>query len=397
MLFGIAFDNQLHLEPPRLFPKINMYISYLTREILSMLNRYQYKAVQPTPGIMTLVQVLTSLPLDKLAQEKDQYKRFLILEENSIENAGRMLDAAYDHESGMKPNFCGIANHPCPLQYILPTTCKDPLVDMPMGREWQAWKAMRPFRIGAVETNQISFHAYLDVLLYQQKAPTFCVYTLNIPMLALMYSVYLDSINHDVKDDTLIQFLHTYVVYPALLSDNVNLWLLGRYLFSLKQQLGINLHIPTGKFEDAIWEQANNGRIGSEYPLFMDEVQKLTSLLITRNIYPEVYLSSCLLENNVSVLSYFKNYQEMNEVPNLRQYNWIEYLRDSDWIEFFTLVLSYNKQWTQYGYFKSYLNRCLRLFQESHSWNECENEYIRNYIQYHIQTLLSIIDSKEIK
>ena len=397
MLFGLAFDNQLKQQPPKIYPNIPLYNGYISREILSLLHRYQYQPVRPTPGIMLLYQVINSLPIQEMMKTKDQYKRFLLLEEHGVKEAGRILDPAFQNESGVKPSFCGTENHPCPTQFVLPTTCKDPLVDLPMGREWQAWKLMKPFRIGMIDTQSLSFHAYLDVLLYRKTLPKFAVYTLNIPMLTLMYTVYLDSINNEVKDDTLVQFLHTSVVYPSLLADNANLWLRGCYLRVLKAHLQTDQHVMERGFEDAIWEQANNGRIGSEYPMYIEEITKLTDLFIRRNIYPDVYLSSCLLLNDINVLQYFKSYQQMNEVPYLRQYNWIEYLRDSDWIEFFTLVLSYNKHWTEYSYFKSYLNRCLRLFQESRSWTDCHNEYIQHYIQYHIHNQLNRINMEDVK
>ena len=117
---------------------------------------------------------------------------------------------------------------------------------------------------------------------------------------------------------------------------------------------------------------------------------------MNRSIYPEVYLSSCLLLNNVNVIAYLKQFQRMNDVARLRQYNWIEYLRDSDWIEFFVLALTYNKQWNQFQYFKSYLNRCLRLFQESNSASDSGSDYIANYIHYHIQTQLKRINMENV-
>lgn len=396
MLFDLAFDPQLKLQPPKLYPNINTYLGYLEREMLSMLHRYQNYPCRRTPGIMVLEQVLTSLPIEDMLKEKDQYKRYILLHESNPSVATRILDPAYNKQSGVKPSFCGTENDPSPNQYVLPVRCVDPLVDMPVGREWQAWKLMKPFRIGVINTDQLSFFAYLDILFYQRSTPKFAVYTLNAEMLAMMYVSYLESLKGQSIKDPLSQFLHSYVVYPSLLRDNVNLWIRNRYLAVLRAHVDSDQPIRDGIFEDAIWMQANNGRIGTDYLLFIQEVTRLTQLLMHRDIYPDVYLSSCLLLNNVNVIEYFKQFQRMNEVPRLRQYNWIEYLRDSDWIDFFTLVLTYNKQWTQFGYFKSYLNRSLRLFQESNSWSDCGSEFISRYIQTHITNQIKRINMEEI-
>lgn len=396
MLFDIAFDNQLKQEPPKIYPNISMYLGYLERETLSMIHQYQNYPPRRTPGIMILEQLLTNLPISDLLKEKDQYKRYLLLQEADVAHASRVVDPAFTKQSGVKPSFCGTENEATPYQYILPVQCVDPLVDMPMGRDWMAWKMMKPFRVGMIKTDQLSFFAYLDILFYQRQPPKIAVYTLNIEMLALMYVSYLESVKSNPPKDPLGQFLHSYVVYPALLRDNVNLWLRNRYLAVLEAHVNSDHPVREGVFEDAIWMQANNGRIGTDYLLFIHEVTRLTQLLMNRSIYPEVYLSSCLLLNNVNVIAYLKQFQRMNDVARLRQYNWIEYLRDSDWIEFFVLALTYNKQWNQFQYFKSYLNRCLRLFQESNSASDSGSDYIANYIHYHIQTQLKRINMENV-
>ena len=396
MLFDLAFDPQLKLQPPKIFPNISTYLGYLERETLSMIHRYQDYPCRHTPGIMVLEQVLTSLPIDDMVKEKDQYKRYMLLRESDPSVAIRDLDPAYNKQSGLKPSFCGTENEAAPNQYVLPTVCVDPLVDMPLGREWQAWKLMKPFRIGAIHTDQLSFFAYLDILFYQRSTPKFTVYTLNLEMLAMMYASYLESVKDSQTKDPISQFLHSYVVYPSLLRDNVNLWIRNRYQAVLRAHVDSDQPVRDSVFEDAIWMQANNGRIGTDYLLFIQELTRLTELLMHRNIYPDVYLSSCLLLNGVNVIDYFKHYQRMNDTPRLRQYNWIEYLRDSDWIDFFTLVLTYNKQWTQFSYFKSYLNRSLRLFQESHSWGDCGSDFISQYIQSHITNQIKRIDMERV-
>ena len=398
MLFDIAFNSQLKPAPPRILPNLNLYINSLGREVLYNLHKYSVAPARPNRSDILLVSILGSLPIDDMMKIKDPYKRYSLLTSKVIEDATRSFNPAYLKDSRINLNFCCTPDDESGIEYLLPVKCKNGKSDLPLGLGWNAWKRMRPFRIGMIDTHQLSLYAYLDKLIYTTPhPPLITVYCLNTPMFAMQYCAYLDSLSKiKSSTDDVYSYLHQYVLFPALINDNTNLWLRNQYwerLVALLNHEGGLIHTP---FEDNMWKAVPDGRLGAQYPQFLQNVDDLTTMFIKKTIYPDVYLSSCLLLSQVPMLTYFRSFLQFNDVPQLRQYSWIEYLRDWQWIDFLTLALSWNKQWVLYTYFKSYFNRCLRLFQESHPWTDCENHIVETFIANKVKEQLKLVDQKDV-
>ncbi|MBR2124274.1 MAG: hypothetical protein IJ934_03730 [Acetobacter sp.] len=233
MLFQRAFQNYLKPMPPKIYPRLGAYLRFLEREVFSTLERYKNSSPLEHSGMMMLEYVLTMLPIEDMRKERDQSRRYRTFIEPALNTLGRSFDSIQNHATKAVSflDSCYSAK-----EYMVSVTCEKPLTQMPIGKGWQAWKEMRPFRLVVCTSHELSFQTYQDKIKFGEDQPDLMVYTLNVPMLAMMYTEYLNALG-SIPPDALPCFLHRYVVFPSLLRDNVTLWVRNQYLLCMEKTI----------------------------------------------------------------------------------------------------------------------------------------------------------------
>lgn len=385
MLFDLAFSQYLKPTSPKYLVKMSGYLQTLNQEVLYNQHRYQNSPGIETPGVMMLEYLLNTLPIQEMVDTPDQFKRYSTYLEPDLSHLGRAIDTIQTHDVNTT-SFLDVSARGC-KEYIVPVLCDNPLSDMPVGLDWNAWKRMRPFRVAVMQSKELTFHSYQDVLKFRHDQPPLAIFTVNIPMLAMMYSVYLNTLN-PVPEMTLPDFLHRYVVFPALLEDSVNLWVRDQYMECLMRTI-----TTRSSHQDIAWVTANNGRIGSQYPQFVEDVYNLITLGQNMSTPPNTVLSSMLLLHGTSVLDYYADFRRLNQVPQLRQYRWMDYLLQDRWLDLIIRVVCLNKHWSQFSRFVPYLKREIALFNESHPWTDCPDAYTKAYITDSLSDKLALLET----
>lgn len=384
-MFNLALEPYLKSVPPKYMIKMSGYLQTLNQEVLYNLHRYQSFYGTENTGMMMLEYLLNTLPIPEMCSEPDQFKRYNTYLKPILQDLGRNIDPV-QHRTGDYGSFLGPAARDC-KQYIIPVQSESPLVYMPIGLSWPAWQRFRPFRVAVMQSKELTFHSYEDALLFRKDQPQLAVFTLDIAALAMMYSVYLNTLD-TVPDSVLPNFLHRYVVFPALLEDSVNLWIRDQYIECLSRSIN-----PESSHSDTAWVTANNGRIGSQYPQFVADVYTLITLGQSMSITPNTILSSLLMLHGVSITDGYAAFRRMNQVPQLRQYRWIDYLLQERWIDLVLRVVCLNKSWSEFRHTTAYLRRDIGLFRESHPWTDSPDSYTQAYINNSLDDKIALLDT----
>ena len=383
MLFRRAFQNYLKPMPPKIYPRLDAYLRFLNREILSTIERYQNAPPMQNPGMMTLEYILNQLPIEEMRKEKDQTKRYRKFIEPTLDTLGRSFDCVQTHKakavSFLESGYSA-------KEYMVSVRCENPFTQMPIGKGWQEWKEMKPFRLVFCNSRELTFQTYQDKIKFGKDQPSLMVYTLNAPMLAMMYTEYLNTLSA-IPTGTLLSFLHHYIIFPSLLRDNVTLWLRDRYLFCIEGTIPNN----NKGFEDAIWKTAYDGRVGAQYPQFIEDIYALIKLGMQGNVYPNVLLSSFLLLENISVLDYFDHFRKSTQLPSLRQYSWIEYLIFSRWMALIAMTVHICPNAPDVSTFRNDFLRELSSYVDAHPWTDCTDQMTRHYIEKSLKELTFMV------
>ena len=381
-MFDTSLAALLRYAPPRLYPKMSGYLQTLNQEVLYNTHRYSSMPGHDHPGMMLLSSILNQSDLTTLREIPDHFDRYRHGIVDQLESLERNFDPV-QQGINTQGRFLPSQNHRT-RQVLLPVRCESPYSDLPMGLDWGAWSRVRPLRLAYVDSTELTFHTYQDVLNYRKDVPQLVVLTLNVAALVMMYSVYLDTVPN--ADPSPIDFLHRYVVYPALTEDNTELWIVTQYLQVLNAS-----HETVSGTKDYVWETANNGRIGSQYGSFISDVFAAKKACESGAILPNTLLTSLKLLHGSNLQEYYQSFRRMNVVPDLNQYRWCEFLIYMRWLELFIKIGLLYKPWCEQKFTLSYLARDLRLLNNAHPWTNISDQVIRKIISdklTELQTLL---------
>ena len=381
-MFDISLNALLRPSPPRIYPKISGYLQTLNQEILYNAHRYNSMPGHDHPGMMLLASLLDQADIPHLREIPDQFDRYRYGVIEQLESLERNFDPV-QQGINTQGRFLPHQNHRT-RQVLVPVRCDSPYSDLPMGSDWSAWSRVRPLRVAYADSTELTFHTYQDVLNYRKDIPKLVVLTLNVTALVMMYSVYRDTVAEDSPSP--LDFLHRYVVYPALTEDNAQLWIVTQYIQALD-----TAREPISGTKDYVWETANNGRIGSQYGSFLLDVYAAKKACETGAILPNTLLSSLKLLHGSNILDYYKSFRRTNVVPELTQYRWCEFLVYMRWLELFVKSALLYKPWWEQKFTLAYLARDVRLLNNSHPWTNISDQSIRKMISDKLSELQTLL------
>ena len=382
-MFDLALNYYLHPAPPKILVKMSGYLQTLNQEVLYNMHRYSDFYGSETKGVMLLEYLLNIAPIPEMVGEPDQFKRYEIVKAQR-ESLSRPIDPVQNRDQGVL-GFVGQHGRDC-KEYLIPVTTESFIADYPVGMDWNAWKRIRPFRLIFSSSKELTFQCYQDVLEYKKEQPALVVMSIDVEALCMMYSVYLNTLD-TIPESVLPNFLHRYVILPALLEDGVNLWVRDQYIECFTRTIN-----RQSGHADTAWVTATNGRIGSQYPQFVLDAYNLIGLGMNQSATPNVLLSSMLLLNGQSVLERYRAIKRQNILPDQRQYRWLSYLIEAKWIDLVIRTVCLNRSWSQFKRTTAYMQREIALFSESHPWTDAQDVYTRSFIANSLGDLLSLLD-----
>ena len=127
----------------------------------------------------------------------------------------------YDPVLGRAPTVDWFFTNKKSRSIILPVGAEHVFETYPMDQDWSNY---RPFRMVDNNTRTLCLNFAGAQLNYREGAPTLTTFTWDIAASALQYLAL-----NKVSPISIETYVHRYLLLPALIDDNINLWLLGEY------------------------------------------------------------------------------------------------------------------------------------------------------------------------
>ncbi len=383
-MFSQSMKYYLKSCPPKIYPKMSHYIDYL------IIQRDQAIAQHPlsgyeTSGIELLEKVLADADIPTIRTVSDPFDQYENMIGPIIGDLNQIFDPSYKGSIGFG-SFVHNVKGQC-AEYLIPSSPEDPYSTYPIGAGWDLWSTYKPLRMLNIDSHELSFQSYLDAITYKIDPPRFAVFSLDCAALIMQYVSYLGA-TVEQNRLSLPDYLHRYVVYPCLINDALSIWLLNQYGQMIRDP-DQDTEVPKVDFA---WVTATNARIGSSYSGALSDVRSLVGLVANGNVTPPCALSSLIMLDGTSVLSYYMSMTKSVTVSSLRQYLWAEYLRDELFLFLILDMASLYPSLPQFSKLVTYLKRDIALLTTSRFWNTIHNTALSAHVQGSLSRLSNILN-----
>lgn len=324
-MFDTSFNYLLSPTTFRYSSKLTQSVQSLTRIKDSITSRYFINRGSQSKGSVLLQHLLeNAFVFEKVLLEKDLFARYLNVIQPMVPTISRIIDPVANHIIRTTDYFIkdnGVSNKE---EYFIPVTVKNSELRIPYTLDWNVWKNIRPFRLMNVTNPVLTYNIQTDMLIYK-RPPRVSVFTVDIGLLVMQYSVYLDNFQLTPNTVDIVDYLHKYVIFPCLSQDPLNIWLLQNYISVMD-----TIRLVQNGDVDFQYAVANQGRLGSQFIVFYEELEKYVTDLKNGNTKGSTLFKGLPLQNT-DAQDYFIYLKNNVELPNLSQYNSCEYMVYETW------------------------------------------------------------------
>lgn len=170
-----------------------------------------------TNGTNLLIHLLNGVNLAEYKNLSD-IERYLKLE-NYAMRVRNKFDPVYAQHS----LFGHFVEHRDVPEYILNCTYDSPLLNLPMGKEWDYWQQYRPMLILWHDSNELNLELWRYKIPFPTLKPTHVFYSLNVPLLIMRYIKYTEYCEEHGVVPTPEEYLHDHVIY-FWFDDLLRIW-----------------------------------------------------------------------------------------------------------------------------------------------------------------------------
>lgn len=384
---GILFDSMLsvyfHAASPRALPKLHQAVLALTTITDEMLQRNQAVAGSETQGMRVLEQILGNADLKTLRRIPDDFDRYLTYLLPIQEDLVRHLDPTVQ---ACTTTGRFVVLGPGGREYLFPFAAGDYLTCLPFNQPWEAWSTLRPLVIRHHDSPQLSLSAPYDRLVFPAAPPHHVVVSLDVILLVLQYAKYLDT--HAPENRLLIEdYLHRYVLYPALIQDSATIWLLHRYTSAITAAAHDE---PCPSWP--VQKDPLLGSFGGQFSSALEDVWSAARTAKAQNLSPPRLLTSLLMEQT-SVSHQYRKLHRSLDIPPLRQYLWTQYLAFWGWrdLAFATLDLTRTTPLSKATRIST--QRLYHLLRSTRFWLAARDGPTQAYLLDDVQAKLDLLDT----
>lgn len=366
----------------RVLPHLNNYIDFLNIRRSMIQNRFLPYPGHESKFVALLRNILENSDINKLLSKDSDLDCYLDILQYTKKDLNQLFDSTMN---GTKYSRMLIAPHSGKTsEYFIPVECEDVFSQLPLDQSWNNWSQVRPIRIVDVDTDELSFNTYLDLLVYKRDYPTRCVVTIDVVALVLQY---INFIKTDVSGISQQEYLHQYVL-PGLLEDLENLWLCRLYTTLVNTTMD-NINFNLSNFiGDNFY-----GYTGTELPLTIQELMSFIQKIKDGVVKPDVGVNSFRTSEG-TIYNYLVDLRQHTSIANLRQYDWMTYLRDIRWMKLLYSTYSLNKNFVGYNNLYRSLRRDLPILYNMKFWTNSHDTSIQDYIKDDIEKLLTEMNVK---
>lgn len=190
-------------------------------------------------------------------------------------------------------------------EYIFSVEPRNLADSYPIDKGKDAWKRYRAFRMVDIDSNDFTLNISSGLLAFTKHLPKFAMFTFDPVAAILQY--------YNLKDEvSLEQYVHQYLIMPALTLDYIRLWMLGNYSqwFVSRSRDYRDIPMITSSY--------------AQIPVSLDSAMKDIGDLIDEGGHLGVskILSSLPLPYNTSVSKYATRLYNKSSLDDISEYDW---------------------------------------------------------------------------
>ena len=366
--------------------KMNNYLFSLltgTYNLIELNNKFVHDPI-PSSGLDYINSMLIRVDMDYLLKFKNDIERYGKIEKMMSTNS--FSDFIYKdavQESGfVKPTFYDT------IEYYIPITDIDSITTFPMGSDnINDWMAMRPFRMIENQTTELSMDNLATRFKYSKNQPFSTVFTLNVPLLLLLYTKYC-LLEQDKEGESINRypFIYTSCVRP-LLYDSCRAWMMTIYSAMVTNTLLTN--DPLDGIEYIINNRGSYARVGIKKALV--EIKDLLIKCRTGAISPDVILNSISIRYGYSLADEIPYIRDNNFVKGGLQYYWLTFLKDIYLLKLIIGIYSISPGNSRSKQLFKLVEVVLRRLQNAKFWNHAPDPNTKELIKFNFTELTFMI------
>ena len=374
--------------PPRTMSRLNLFLEYLRFKTEDATRR----ALNLTPngnGSRLLMSIIKRADLETLLLPGDPKNRTGPNLLPLLKDLEKSIDVRNGKHTTKK---LFIQSRTYCFELMTASRRTNPLSEIPYDKPYDdpAWKTIFPLRVCDMSAADLRFSFHTDYLTYNDNGPSYVIYALDCFALISKFVAYYHAQTdvHDL-DQTILNFLHSEVIVPALLNDTVALWMRGIYRQQLIDGSPLEYHTST------LWDNITTDVLGSDFNGAMLDVQRLRHDLINNNIGIRDVLSTLLVTvHKQDFSSYYKELWETTGTPNEQPYIWVDCIKNLGFWEFILLVSSYVETTAEAIALRRLIKRDLRFWLMMRPWQEIHGSIpLRTTIRSRLQGMMRYLDS----
>lgn len=358
---------------PVIKPKLEAYVKALKAKATVIGNRSITRAGYETSGMFLMERLIGDANIKAIIDIKDPFDRYMKGVLPILGDLERVFDPAITH-TGNLAKFISSPSHICD-EYLFPTRSEYVFNTLPIGSGWDQWKHIRPFRIFDHDSGELSFMTYADTLTFKKgNTPTYAVEGLDVAALLLQYAAYVDE--NKGPPLFITDYLHRYVIQPALMQDGINIWLRKIYTKALTDG-----HAPLMDGKSYQWISATFGRIGPAFNYAMEDVTDMIHGVMNHNLTPVRLLASLHMLDNLPLSDHYRADQACSSLPTERQYIWCRFMKERSYLEMALQAAHLNPSDSMYSTFCQNLKTDLSILVSTNPWNAIPNSRTKEKIK----------------
>lgn len=257
--------------------------------------------------LLGLIDVQRSLPLD-------DYSTFTKVVVPQATMLRKLFDPVYRQDIRDESIFSNAQ-----FEYIINTSSKNPLLNLPMNQPWEQWENVRSSWILYHSGNQLVSNVLRYTFKFDDPKSVYAVISIDSEVTAMKYIKYAKrAIEMGVRPDP-YAFIKTEIFLPYY-EDFRRIWTTNLLIHGLRSypDKSIKSYYDVFSF-DPVLSPAND--VGVAYGQITDTIE----MVANNRLKPEAFFNTVFLADNYTLLDWMRVVEEDIEIPELRQYYPMKY------------------------------------------------------------------------
>ena len=359
---------------PKILPNWDKAVVTISLRTEIMKTRFLGTGFVYNNGMNMLKHILSVAVNQDMLDMRSDYERYVARVDPIVDSFRGMYDPVYNARQ-MKNLF---TLDPTIPEFIMNVSMEKPLTSLPMDKPWEYWKELTPVHVIYHDSKELVSEIYRFAVQFKYQRPSCVIYSIDLPMLIMMYAKYLDYTRSVGIESSVEEFLQDHIVVKWF-DDLRRIWL----THILQDVASSQFDYKTYRTDEFVVQRSILKTIAEDLYRFLEDAKRKAIGIgdfCRTKWFGETSLYYWLEEMKLNI-----------QLPSLRQYKWLEFITT---LPYASLLL--NMMYTINRQDVNYLQR--NLVYELHMYqnqNICSNILNSDYREVCKKTLNDVIECVE--